>query len=170
MKQITFILCLLCFGIGLAQHTGKGECAFQPDNKAWILKYKNTETKEDKVQLVIDKIILDGYTVIESSDSADIDGTKSFDKNSCSPKCMIRFGLIYDKKKGLVLDLKKNPELEALVLEFNAENISHMDLNEYQEKDIYSPAALKRSGIVLYTEDRDLKKMIRKAIKKIGKR
>ena len=83
---------------------------------------------------------------------------------------MIRFGLIYDKKKGLVLDLKKNPELEALVLEFNAENISHMDLNEYQEKDIYSPAALKRSGIVLYTEDRDLKKMIRKAIKKIGKR
>ena len=83
---------------------------------------------------------------------------------------MIRFGLIYDKKKGLVLDLKKNPEFEELILEFNSDNISHMDLNEYQEKDIYSQAALKRSGIVLYTEDKDLKKLIRKAIKQIGKR
>ena len=78
---------------------------------------------------------------------------------------MSHIGLVYSKKGGIVLDLEKNPEFIDLIPEFNAENISRIELKENHEKNIYQHNAHKRSGIVLYTDNKELKKKIKKAIK-----
>ncbi|PKA83746.1 hypothetical protein ATE92_1912 [Ulvibacter sp. MAR_2010_11] len=163
------MLLFLAMGVCLGQHPGNGECALHPENKAWILQYKKAESQENQIDMVVQKIIADTDYFVEHPEMANLDDRRVFGKMACTTDCSIRFALVYEKKKGLVIDLKKNPELAELILEFNSENIESIHLNEYNDKDIYSPAALKRSGIILYTSDRDLKKKIRKAVKNMSK-
>lgn len=169
MKKIMLLLFFLLSGISFGQHPGPGECTLKPDNKAWIWRFKEADNRTDKIDLVVNKILADTDYFEENPEIANLDDRSVFGKIPCSSECSIRFSLVYRKNKGLTLDLKRNPELEDLILEFTSENIIRIDLNESQEKDIYKHVAPKRSGIVLYTEDNNLKKKIRKAIRNIRK-
>ena len=165
MQKITFLLIFLFFGTSFGQHTGSGDCILQPNNKAWVKKFKQADTQEAQIELIVGKIIGDAYFLEKNLELAANDNGNIYENNSCTANCSFRFGLVYSNKKGIILNLKKNPEFEDLIFEFTAGNINSIDLNEYQEKDLYNPAALQRYGIVLYTEDKELKKKIKKAIK-----
>ncbi len=166
MRKITFILFFLFFGFCFGQHPSDEICSLQPKNKAWIHQFKKADDLDAQIDLIINKIILDTDYIGENTVMASLSDNSVFNKVPCSSVCSIRFGLIYAKNKGIILDLKKNPELEDLIFEFTSENINRIELNEYQEKDIYNPSALKRSGVVLYTDDKELRKKVRRAIKK----
>ncbi len=169
MYKITPALLFLFFGISFGQHIGPGECNLQPDNKAWIWDFKEANTKESKIELITNKII--NYTdyFYENPPLENLDDRSTFGEIPCTPKCAIRFVLIYGKNKGLVLNLHKNPELEDLVNEFNADNIDKIELNEHNKRDIYGHASRKRSGVVLHTDNKFLKKQIKRALKTMAK-
>ncbi len=169
MQKITLLLSFLFFGICFGQDSTLGECELQRENKTWISEYKTLDNRGDQIDFVVRKIIADAYYFSENFQTASIGDNKVLDQNSCNPKDFIRFGLLYDNNKGLILDLKKNPELEELISDFNSENISSIELKEYEEKDIYRNFDTRRYGVVIYTEDRDLKKKIRRAIKDLRK-
>lgn len=165
MHKLTTILLLFFFGICFCQHPGTGQCTLKPENKDWLLKYKKAEGLDNQIDLVVQKINADnGY--FEANPTPDnLNDKRVFGELPCSNKCSIRFGLMYSKRDGIVLDLAKNPEFQDLLTEFTAENISRIELNESHDKDIYSLKTNKRSGIILYTDNKELKKKIKKAIK-----
>lgn len=169
MHKITLLLSFLFLGICFGQDSNLGECALQRENKTWISEYKLLDNRADQIDFVVRKIIADAYYFSENLQTASIGDSKVLEQNSCDPKDFIRFGLLYDNNKGLILDLKKNPDLEELISDFNSENISSIELKEYEEKDIYRKFDSRRYGVVIYTEDRDLKKKIRKTLKSLGK-
>jgi hypothetical protein len=165
MKKLTTILLLFFFGISFGQHPGTGQCTLKPENKDWLLEYKKAKGLDYQIDLIVQKINADnGY--FEANPAPDnLNDKRVFGALPCSNTCAIRFGLMYSKRDGIVLDLTKNPEFQDLLSEFNADNISRIELNESHDKDIYKHKTHKRSGIVLYTSDKELKKKIKKAIK-----
>lgn len=169
MRTILLIVCCFFFGISLAQHPGGGECTLQPDNKAWLWKFKEAADKADKIELIVSKITSDTEYFEENPSIENLDDRSTFGTIPCATSCTIRFVLIYGKGKGIPLDIQKNPELEELILEFNGDNIQKIELNEHHERDIYKVGAAKRSGLILYTEDKMLKKKVRKVLKAMAK-
>ena len=165
MQKLSTVLLLFFFGCCFSQHPGTGQCSLKPENKEWLLDYKKATDLTSQIDLVVQKIYSNtGYFEANPTPS-NLDDKRVFGELPCSIKCSIRFGLVYSKKSGIVLDLKKNPEFIDLIPEFNAENISRIELKENHEKNIYQHNAHKRSGIVLYTDNKELKKKIRRAIK-----
>ena len=169
MHNFSTLIFILFFGCCFAQHPGNGACSLQPDNKTWLSEFKKTDKGAEQIDLVINKIISDSDYFFENPEIANLDDRRVFGNVPCSEECSIRFGLIYGKNKGFTLDLKKNPELEDLMAEFNSENIYRIELNERHKKDVYKNVGVQRSGVVLYTSDKELKKKIKKAVKKIEK-
>ncbi|MAP53458.1 hypothetical protein [Altibacter sp.] len=165
MRKIYWFFFILTNSVGYGQHIGNDICSLQAANKAWIAEYKKAVTLDERIEMIVEKIITDDRFFDDYQEVAILSKGTDIKKVPCSESCSIRFGMIYSKNKGLVLDLKRNPEFEDLIYEFASENIDRIDLNEFNEKDIYNPYALKRSGIVLYTENKDLKKKIRAALK-----
>ena len=168
MQKITFILFLVFYGFGFAQHSDTDICNLNNDNRAWFLEMRKTNDLPTQVDLTVNKLVADAQYLGVNNESADLGEQAVFEVNNCNTNCSIRFVLIYAKSKGLVLDLKKNPELEELILQFNASNIDRIELNEYYEKDIYKANVKKRSGVVIYTEDKEIKKLVKKALKDIA--
>ena len=169
MQNFTTLLIILFTSYCFAQHSGDGTCTLQPDNKTWLSAFKKADLGPQQIDLVIGKIISDTDYFIENPEIANIDDKRVFGNIPCTEKCSIRFGLVYGKSKGITLDLKKNPELEELMAEFNSDNIERIELNEHHRKDVYKTAGIKRSGVILYTSDKDLQKKIKKMVKKLAK-
>jgi hypothetical protein len=151
------------------QHPGDGFCTLQSENKEWFYDFSKTENMTDKIALIVDKILADTEYFQEHPEIANLDDRRVFGNIPCVTECSIRFGIVYAKSKGLKLDLQKNPELEDLLYELNADNIDHFDVNMHHPNDRFNLSGTKRSGILMYTEDKSLKKLIRKAIKNIEK-
>jgi len=169
MKNILTVGFLFFFGIGFSQHPGGGYCELQSENKAWAYKFSKTEDMAEKIELIQNKILADTEYFQENPEIANLDDRRVFGKIPCVTDCSIRFGIVYAKSKGLKLDLQKNPELEDLVYELNADNVSKFDVNMHHPNDRYSHKAVKRSGVLIYTEDKALKKKIRVAIREMEK-
>lgn len=169
MRKTIFILFLLVYGTSLGQHPGGGFCTLQSDNKEWSYDFSKADNLTDKVALIVDKITADTEYFEEHPEIANLDDRRVFGDLPCVTKCSIRFGLVYAKSKGIVLDLKKNPEFEDLLYELNSENIHHIDVNMHHPSDRFNLSGTKRSGIIMYTKDKHIKKMIRKAIKNAEK-
>lgn len=166
MKRIfSLLVFFLAIGLCFSQHGGATACELQQFNKAWILKFKDAPNKAEQVQLVVSKMIADTDYFNERNIESDAVESGISDQELCTTSCSIRFGLLYSKSKGLTLDLIKNPTFEDLIFEFNDENINRIELNEYREKDIYSANGVKRTGIILYTDNKDLQKIIKKTLK-----
>lgn len=172
MKQLLLIVTFLITLTSFAQHPGGGECHFKTTNKEWISQFKKAEDRSQKLEMISAKIMDDATYFEENPEMEHTDDMRVLGTIPCSKKCTIRFGLMYDLNKGMLLDMDKNPEIEDLLLDLTAQNIPKIELNEVHARDIYKKVANKRSGVVLYTKDRDLKKRIRKvkrAIDKAGK-
>ena len=169
MRNFSTLIFILSFACCFAQHPGNGACSLQPDNKTWLSEFKKTDLGPEKIDLVINKIISDTDYFYENPEIANLEDRRVFGNIPCTEDCSIRFGLVYGKNKGFTIDLKKNPELEELMAEFNSENIHRIELNEHHEKDVYKSVGVLRSGVVMYTCNKDLKKKIKKAVKKIKK-
>ena len=161
MRNATTLLFILFVTIGFAQHTERGSCYLKQESKTWLAEYKKMELGPEKIDLVINKIIADNEYFINNPQSPNL--------ITCTKKCSIRFGLMYGKKDGLTFDLQKSPLLEDLMVEFTEENIYRMELNEHHAKDVYKSVGIKRSGIVMYTDDKELKKKIKRTLKDIEK-
>ncbi len=162
MRKITFILFLLFCGLSFGQTSSSGNCPLEAKNKAWVTEFKSVQDRADQVDLVVRKIIADGYDFDENLDTADLNSKITVDKSANTENCSIRFGLVYGNNKGFIIDLKRDPDLEELIMDFTSENIDKIDLNEYHEKDIYKAVDIKRYGVVMYTDNKEIKKKIRR--------
>lgn len=165
MRKLIILLFLLNLGMGYSQHSETAICTLQPDNTDWMWELKKADDRETKIELVVDKIRKDGDYFELHPPVENADDRRVFGDLPCTTVCSIRFVLVYGKSKGLVLDLKKNPLLEDLINSFTSQNIDKIELNKQHRRDIYKPKAQKRSGVVLYTEDKELKKMVRKLLR-----
>lgn len=165
MRTITTALLLFFFGFCLAQHPGSGQCSLKPENKDWLLAFKKTEDLPDQIDLVIDRIYSNTNYFEEHPASSNANDKRVFGALPCSTDCSILFGLVYSKNSGVILDLKKNPQFIDLISELNAENISRIELKENHEKNIYQHNEHRRSGILIYTDNKELKKKIKRALK-----
>lgn len=169
MYRIVCFTIFLCFGMGFAQHPGGGYCTLLSENKAWFYEFGKTELLDDQIELIVNKITADTDYFVENPEIANLDDRRVMGTVPCVTNCSVRFVLVYGKGKGIVLDVKKNPEFEDLLYELSADNIKKIDLNVRHASDRYNHKSPKRSGVVLYTEDKALKKMIRRALKDIEK-
>lgn len=170
MQKFLLAIFLLCFGIGYSQHPGGGYCELESQNKTWFYQFKKAEDMETKVDMVKDKILSDLLYFEENPEIANLDDRRVMGPLPCVTACSIRFGIVYSKSKGLKLDLQKNPELEDLVFELNSDNVDRIELKVQHRANRYSHGgATKRSGVLIYTEDKELKKMIRRAIRDMEK-
>ncbi|RMA58615.1 hypothetical protein [Ulvibacter antarcticus] len=156
---------MTCF----SQHTETQFCTLQSENEAWLSVIKAIEDVSQQVDLVIDKVLADNHYFITHPEIEDTNDKRIFGTLPCTTDCSIRFGLIYGKNKGMVLDPQTYPNLEILLLEFNSENIEQIKVKERYDNDIYSYSSGMRSGIVLYTNDKELKKKIRRFLKNQSK-
>ena len=170
MKTIVFFLFLSIGATVFSQHKGKGECAMKPGNTDWLWDFKDASQKDQKLMLIVNKITEDsqflGGLAEDDENAAD---KRVFGSSSCTDTCAMRFVLIYGNSRGLVLDLAKHPQLEEVLAEFTPENISKIELNEKHERNIYGVASKQRSGIILHTEDKQLRKKVRRTLREIEK-
>lgn len=111
--------------------------------------------------MVVNKVFWDADYFYVDPEFVETDRNQ-LDVIPCSEDCSLRIGIVYGKNEGIVLDLNKNPALEELLYALSSENIQKVELNEYRENDVYGLYTDKRSGIVLYTNSKELKKMIRR--------
>lgn len=169
MKKLLLLITCIYGSSLLGQHQGPGDCSLHATNKVWISKFKKTNTLDDQLNLIYTKLIEDSEYLLQNPEIANLDDKRVFGPIPCGTSCTIRFGILYDDKRGLVLDINKNPELEDLILEFTSDNIRSIELNELKKRNIYQHVAQKRSGVVLYTNDKELKKRIRKVVKQLQK-
>lgn len=169
MKKVIFLVVFLVAGLAFGQHGDDAFCDRGSDNSTWAYQYKKAVDLDDEIAMVVDKLLSDSDYLRINPEITSAEDLELFGNPPCTAVCTFRVGIVYDKRQGLVLDLQKHPELEDLLYEFTAENIDRIDLNEYHENDIYKHAADTRSGIVLYTSDKDLKKKIRTALRDIAK-
>ena len=169
MRKITTLILLVFTGYCFAQHPTGASCSLQPDNKTWLASFKKADEGAQQIDLVINKITADSNYFIENPEIANLDDKRVFGPIPCTQECSIRFGLVYGKNKGITLDLEKNPELEELMAEFTSENIHRIELNEHHKKDVYKSVGVQRSGVVIYTCDKELKKKIKKTVKQLAK-
>jgi hypothetical protein len=169
MKKTLLYFIFLTTFITYAQHPGGGECHFKSTNKDWISQFKKAENRTAKLEMITSKIMEDAVYFEENPPLEHSDDMRVMGTIPCSKKCTIRFGLMYDLNKGMLLDMHKNPEIEDLLLDLTSKNIPKIELNEVHARDIYKKVANKRSGVVLYTKDRDLKKRIRRVKREIEK-
>ncbi|MEL6809880.1 MAG: hypothetical protein AAFP76_00905 [Bacteroidota bacterium] len=170
MEKLTSLLFLLCCGLCFGQHTGPGPCHLEQDNKEWIEQFKKADSLDIKIDMVMNKLLADSDYFFYNPAPTNLDDRSSFGPIPCTHKCTIRFGIVYGKREGMVLDLTKNPELEDVLYELVPENIDYIDLNEYEENDIYQHVTDKRSGVVIHTENSEVRRMIRNVIKRKGKK
>jgi len=169
MKYISTLLALFCVTYCFTQHSENATCTLKPENKEWLSEFKKTDLGPEQIDLVIHKITADATYFVENPEIENLEDKRVFGTLPCTQACSIRFGLVYGKGKGLTLDLNQNPELEPIMAEFTPENISRIELNEHHSKDRYKTAGIQRSGIILYTDDKELKKKIKRAIKDMRK-
>ncbi len=169
MKNLLFLITLLCVSALMAQHPGSGDCNLGSANKTWISKFKKSNTLSDQLNLIYSKMISDSEYLIEHPEITNLDDKRVMGPIPCGTSCTIRFGILYDDKRGLVLDINKNPELEDLILEFTMDNIESIELNELKKRDIYQHVSQKRTGVVLYSNDKELKRRIKKVVKQLQK-
>lgn len=169
MKKVGFILSFMIPLLSWAQHGEDVFCDLESDSKTWAFQYKKAIDLEEELYMVVDKILADTDYLRENPPIENPEDRRVMGPLPCTHECSMRFGVVYDKREGMVLDLVKYPALEDLLYEFTADNIDRIDLNEYQENDIYKHAADKRSGIVIYTSDEALQKKIRTTLKDIAK-
>lgn len=169
MKTLFIFLCLSIGTSVFAQHKGAGECEMKPGNTDWLWKFKDAQQEEDQLALIIDKIREDSDYLTALPTDENADDKRVFGNPECTDKCTMRFVLIYGNTRGLVLDVAKHPELEEVLAEFTPENISSIKLNEKHERNIYGVASEKRSGVILHTEDKQLRKKIRRTLRDIEK-
>jgi len=169
MKPLFIFLFLIIGTSALAQHKGTGECEMKPGNTDWLWKFKDTDQKEEKLSLIVDKILDDSDYLTALPTDGNADDKRVFGNPECTDKCTMRFVLIYGNTRGLVLDVAKHPQLEEVLAEFTPENISNIELNEKHERNIYGVASEKRSGVILHTEDRQLRKKIKRTLRDIEK-
>ena len=169
MKKLFFILLLIISQTLFAQHKGAGACKFKLSNSEWLGDFKNAEQKDEKLTLIVGKIIEDANYLSSASFVGDIEEMPNFDMSACTDKCTMRFVLIYGNTRGLILDLTKYPPLEEVLEAFTSENITKIELNEKHDRNIYGVTAKKRSGIILHTDDKELKKKVRRTLRDIEK-
>ncbi|MDC7993971.1 hypothetical protein [Altibacter sp. HG106] len=168
MRTITlFICCLFLFGNAFTQTEIATKCPLQNDNDQWIESFKGATSDEERMELIVDKIQRDAMFVQETSEIAETSGTVTLaPENSHDCQCAIRFGLVYsNKKRGLVLDLNKYPYLEDVVVDLTMANIESIDFNEFQDKKLYRYGTELRSGVTIFSDDKELRKKIRKTLR-----
>ena len=165
MRTLTFVLLLFFSGISFGQHPGIGKCSLKSENKDWLLAFKKTEKLPSQIDLVIERIYSTTNYFNEHPPVENSNDKRVFGALPCSTDCSILFGLVYSRKSGIILDLKKNPQFIDLISELNAENISRIELKENHEKNIYQHNEHRRSGILIYTDNKELKKKIKRALK-----
>ncbi len=141
------------FGSAYAQRPLPEECFLKKTNKAWIKEFKKAETTEFQLELIKEKLF---------SDAIYLDNEKKITPKEDRCGCPIRFGIIIQGKKWLVLDLNENPELEDLFPDITAETIDRIKLSEFEENKLNRYAVDNCSGVTLYTSSKDLKRRIRK--------
>ena len=158
---ILLSLCGICFG----QHKGSSHCSFKAENKDWLLAFKKTDNLQSQVDLVLERIYSNTDYFEEHPATTNANDKRIFGTLPCNVDCSILFGLVYSKNSGIILDLHKNPQFIDLISELNANNISRIELKENHKKNIYQHNEHKRSGIVIYTDNKNLKKKIKRAVK-----
>ncbi|RFN58620.1 hypothetical protein DZ858_00640 [Marixanthomonas ophiurae] len=141
------------FGSAIAQRPLPEECFLKKTNEAWIKEFKKAETTEFQLELIKEKLF---------SDAIYLDNEKKITPKEDRCGCPIRFGIIIQGKKWLVLDLNENPGLEDLFPDINTETIDRIKLSEFEENKLNRYAVDNCSGVTLYTNSRDLKRRIRK--------
>ncbi len=168
MRNITLCIFLFfCYTFSFGQNNAYAECPLQNDNEVWIQSFKKATSDEERLELIVEKIQRDASFVQENSETADASENVTLAKdNAHDCQCAIRFGLVYsNKKRGLVLDLNKYPYLEEVVLDLTLAHIEAIDFNEFQDKKLYRYGSELRSGVTIFSDDKDLRKKIRKTLR-----
>ena len=162
MRKLLLISIFLSFFLGQSQHLESDQCELYPITKKWISKFKRTQGLDAQIGMVVNKVFWDGDYFYEDPELKKEIDRELLDAIPCSEECTLRIGLIYGKNEGIVLDLNMHPELEDLLFELSSDNIDRIELKEYEENDIYGHVTDARSGVVLYSSSKSLRKMIRR--------
>ena len=169
MKHIIPLLCLCISNWCFAQHSQTNKCALKKANHSWSWEYKKTRNLDLQLELVVDKIVANANYYDRHPPIENLDDRSMFGTLPCSKSCAISVGVIYGKNKGILLDIHKYPELEEILEALNSETISQIDFNEHRNS-IYQAAVKQQPGIVLYTQDKELIKLLRRKIREIERR
>ena len=162
MRKLLLISILLSSFVLFGQSTDCEQCELYPITKKWISKFKRTEGLDAKILMVVNKVFYDGDYFYRDPELYEEPDPTLLDAEPCGEECSLRIGLIYGKREGIVLDVNKYPGLQDVLLELSSENIDRVELKEYEENDIYGHVTDKRSGVVLYTSSKDLRRIIRR--------
>ncbi len=169
MKKITLLICMIFASYCFAQHPGSGDCSLQPENKQWLLSFKEADDTEAKLELITNKLTQDSTYFDAHPPLGNLSDRSVFGSIPCNEKCTLRFVLMYGKHKALSLDLHDEPALQNILDAFTPESVQRIEIKEKRERDIYGHHKKSRSGIVIYTEDKALVKTVKRTLREIKK-
>lgn len=169
MKFKFLLFFFLFISVIYSQNDNLSNCNLQSENELWKVKFENTESKNEKIELIKTKIISDSIyrrfkpRVVTSHSKSVFNKYVDVNDNDCG--CKILFVLIYKKNKFLTLDLNNNPELSKIIRGLNIDNINeiHFFFDIEISKSLYGETG-KCGFIQITTKSRE----IRKAIKKLS--
>lgn len=164
--KLLFILIVISLQTVKAQDNKISDCKLQENNKLWKIKYKKSENKNEKISLIKEKIQFDSLFTpftpkIRIPHSATITN-EHIDNNGSKCGGKILFILYHKKMESIFLNLNEKPNLSSLVSKINTENIKQIDYLESETARAVYGTRAKYGVIILRTDDRNLKKTIKK--------
>jgi hypothetical protein len=126
LKKTFYILSFLIFGICNSQENSSSDCQLQEENKLWIAKFSNTDSKEKRIELIKNKIISDSVYSYKQPTLVSSHGrfNSHEDNNGKDCGCKITFFLTYSStRKTIELNLNLYPEQTVIVDSLNPNNI-----------------------------------------------
>ncbi|MFK5983094.1 MAG: hypothetical protein QM499_09280 [Flavobacteriaceae bacterium] len=158
MKTIIILIYFICTVCYSQSEKGSYNCNLQKENKEWILKYENSSTLSERIELLKIKIISDSkYSYYKPKVIIHHQQNQTVNEQNEYCGCKNLYLLFYSKKVKIRFDENPSEKILNLTKELNDFNIKEINmvkyLPEYENEHCYT--------FMLITENKDLKKKIK---------
>jgi hypothetical protein len=169
MKNTIIGILLILVNLSFGQNQDKQELELKTESENWIQSLEKIDSKEKQIHFIIEKIKRD--SIIEFKSSSDrivIKPNKDENLNDAinkQSKCKILF-VLNQKNTGHLLDLNEYPNYSVILKFLTNETINSIEiLKNEQATSLYGSRAV-CGVVILKSDDRKLRKLINKSLKK----
>ena len=169
MKNTFITILLILVNLSFGQNKDNKGLEVKTESDSWIQNLEKLDSKEKKIHFIIEKIKRDSIIEFKSPSDRIIikpnEGENLNDVINNQSRCKILF-VLTQKKIGHILDLNEYPNHSVVLKYLNYKTINSIEILKGEEAtSLYGSRAI-CGVIILKSDDRKLRKLIKKSLRK----
>lgn len=161
---ILLILTNYCFG----QNPDKQVVIERTENLNWVENLEKINSKAQRIQIIIEKIKRDSIVEFKNADRIVVklkEGENVNDAINRQSNCKVLF-VLNQKKVGYLLDLNQYPNYSDILKYLTSDSINSIEILKGEKATSIYGSRASCGVIILKSEDKKLRKLLRKRAKK----